>query len=153
VIQPDADVVLASVIAAVENDIAPEVSDEYAASLCRTVAQMLRSVRARVRLEQVALAEDNRELRQLLRSAAGRALPGSVRGDVDAAVEQEPPLEYPAVAALQADAFRLRHALARVIEAVPEEDDALRVASRDYLRHQLERERTWQQDAFTGPRR
>jgi hypothetical protein len=153
VIHPDTDVVLASIIAAVERDIAPEVSDEYAASLCRTVAQMLRSVRARVRLEEAALADDNRELRQLLRSAASRALPASVRTDVDAAVTREPPPQYPALTDLQADAFRLRHALSRVIEAVPEEDDAVRVAARHYLRHQLERERTWQQDAFTGPRR
>ena len=151
-IQPDADVVLSSVIVAVERDIAAAVTDDYAASLCRTVAQMLRSVRVRVRMEQEALADDNRELRTLL-GEADPDLPEPAHQVVAAAVQDEPPPRYPALADLQADAVRLRSALSALIEAVPDEGNPVRVSALDYLRHHLERERQWQQDAFTGPRR
>jgi hypothetical protein len=152
VIAPDADAILAAVIGAVEDEIAPAVTDEYAASLCRTAAQMLRSVRVRVRVEQAALAEDNAELRALL-AAIDLPLPVAVRDAVAAAVRQEPPAELPPLDALRGDALRLRSALAAVIDATPDDAAPVRWAARTYLEHQLERERAWQQDAFTGPRR
>lgn len=151
-IYPSVDDVLASVIDAVEREIAPSVGDDYAASLCRTVAQMLRSVRVRVREEIASLAEDNAELRALLASSADR-LPDDVRGVVLDAVNRAPEPRYPALADLQDDAVRLRSALVSVINAVPDAADPVREAVRGYLRRQLEREQVWQQDAFTGPRR
>lgn len=151
-IHPGVPQILASVIDAVERDIAPAVQDEYAASLCRTVAQLLRAVRVRVEAEPRALVEDNAELRRLLADWRDE-LPDHVRPQVAEAVAREPQPCYPALAELQEDALRLRAALVSVIEAVPQQDHPVRVAARCYLRHQLERERAWQQDAFTGPRR
>ncbi|GLZ15949.1 hypothetical protein Acsp04_61840 [Actinomadura sp. NBRC 104425] len=151
-IHPGVQQILASVIDAVEREIAPAVEDEYAASLCRTVAQMLRAVRVRVDAEPRALAEDNAELRGLL-AGWGDDLPRHVRHQVAEAVAREPEPRYPALPELQEDALRLRAALVSVIDAVPQEDHPVRVAARRYLRRQLEREQAWQQDAFTGPRR
>ncbi|MWA03226.1 hypothetical protein F8568_023175 [Actinomadura sp. LD22] len=154
-IHPGVDEILASVIDAVENDIAPAAGgDEYAASLCRTVAQMLRSVRVRVRDETASLAEDNAELRALLAGLPRRpGVPDEVLREVAAAVGRRPEPRYPALAELQEDAVRLRSALVSVIDALPDAADPVRVAARDYLGRQLVRERAWQRDAFTGPRR
>lgn len=148
-IEPGSDEILASVIAAVENEIAPEVSDEYAASLCRTVAQMLRHVRARQGQEMPALAADNAELRGLLVELQDDPrLQSAVAGLPDA-----PAPELPSPAKLKEEAFALRAALVAVIEQIPDEGDPVRERCRTYLGSQLRRQLPWQQDAYTGPRR
>ncbi|RZL85015.1 MAG: hypothetical protein EOP32_01355 [Rhodococcus sp. (in: high G+C Gram-positive bacteria)] len=153
-IYPTTDVVLTSIIDAVETDIAPHVHDDYAASLCKTVAQMLRSVRVRASEEVSALHAGNNELRSILTAALDRAdHPAEVHSAITAAVTCAPPPQHPELAELHRDAIRLRAALTAVIDATPDESHPSRQAAREYLRHQLEREQCWQQDAFTGPRR
>jgi hypothetical protein len=149
-IKPDSDEILASVIGAVEDEVAPLVaSDEYAASLCRTIAQMLRHVRVRTQREIPALAEDNAELRDLL----DRLTRDSGLGDVVGELPDPPAPRYPDRDELMGEAFALRAALVRVIEAVPDEHHPARAAGRAYLDAQLRRQLPWQQDAYTGPRR
>lgn len=148
-INPSVDDVLRSVIATIEDEIAPS-ADEYVASLCRTAAQMLRHVAVRQREEVPALAADVADLRQVLTEAAADVpeLDGAIR----AAVANQPAAAYPALADLRADAIRLRRVLAQVIEQAPEESP-IRISARAYIGRQLRRELPWQQDAYTGPRR
>jgi hypothetical protein len=143
-ISPGVDEALDCIVAAVEQQIAPHVVDEYAASLCRTVAQMLRSVKVRVAQEPAALVADNAELRAVLSAHAHRLFD---RADLDAAVSESAARQAPSLADLYRDADALR------IEAVPDAADPARVAARKYLAHALDRERPWMVDAFTGPRR
>ncbi|KOS58205.1 hypothetical protein [Rhodococcus rhodochrous] len=150
-IEPDDDAVLASVITAIEDEITPA-CDEYAASVCRTAAQMLRHVRARLRYEAPALLAGNAELRGYLSEVDKDTLPGGVRERVESAVAAQPVPVHPDVVALRRDARVLREALVAVIDSVPEQHPA-RVAGRRHLSAQLQREMSWQQDAYTGPRR
>ena len=60
---------------------------------------------------------------------------------------------YVAVTELQREALVLRQALVACIEVLPDRDAPARAAIRRYLTHQLERQRPWLVDAFTGPRR
>ncbi|NKQ57070.1 hypothetical protein HFP15_29790 [Amycolatopsis sp. K13G38] len=155
-IEPTADDVIGAVITTLERDIAPNVTaadDGYTASLCRTVGQMLRSVRSRLRHEEAALIEDNAELRNLLGTWSVQ-LPPDARREVDEilAGAGEVPTDV-AVTRLQDEAIRLRRGLVVLIEALPDPAHPARAAGRAYLSHQLERERLWQVDAFDGPRR
>jgi hypothetical protein len=141
VIGPTTDDVLGAVVDAVEREIAPACAeDPYAVSLCRTVSQMLRSVRIRVRAEPAALVADNAELRALLAGVPVQVAPAP-----------EPTL--PPLDALQEEARELRAALAAAIAAQPDEGHPVRKQAREYLARHLEREAEWQQDAYTGPRR
>ncbi|HWD05875.1 MAG TPA: hypothetical protein VG674_25850 [Amycolatopsis sp.] len=155
-IEPTAEDVIGAVISTLERDIAPNVTaddDGYTASLCRTVGQLLRSVRSRLRLEEAALAEDNAELRALLGEWAP-ALPSGARQQVEQSLD--PAADRSAdrtVTRLQEEAKRLRQALVVLIEAIPEREHPARAAGRAYLANQLLRERPWQVDAFDGPRR
>lgn len=150
-IEPDHDAVLASVIAAIENEIAPD-AGEYAASVCRTAAQMLRHVRARLHDEVPSLVAGNAELRDLLRRTDVVGLPDHVAAAIDAAVGAEPVAVHPDLGDLRADTCRLRGALVAAIESV-DEGHPLRAAARQHIAAQLRREFSWQQDAYTGPRR
>jgi hypothetical protein len=150
-IEPDHGVVLASVIAAIEDDIMPG-CEEYAASICRTAAQLLRHVRARLREEVPALVAGNAELRHLLDRIDTATLPDEVAAAVRAAVAAKPVPVHPDLADLRDDARRLRGALVAVIEVEPEDHPA-RAAGREHIAAQLRRELAWQQDAYTGPRR
>lgn len=150
-IEPDVDTVLAAVVGAIETEIAPQ-ADEYAASVCRTAAQMLQQVRARLREEEPALTAGNAELRALLLEIDPADLPHEVAATVDAAVQAVPRPSTPGLTELRADARRLRAALVRVVESAPEDHPA-RKAGRAHIAEQLRREVAWQQDAYTGPRR
>lgn len=154
-IQPDHDRILAAVIAGIERDVEPQ-ADEYAASVCRTAAQMLRHVRARLRDEPAALETGNAELRELLSSLVADAetigLATGVASTIASAVAAEPAPLRPDLADLRADALRLRAALASLIDALPADHPA-RHSARTWIARQLAREAAWQQDAFTGPRR
>ena len=150
-IDPGNDTVIAAVIAAIEDEIAPDCG-EHAASLCRTAAQMLRQVRTRLREEVPALVAGNTELRCLLRSVQTATLPAETAATVAAVLADEPVAVYPDVAQLRAEASKLRGALAAII-AIKPEDHPIRAAARGYIATQLRRELRWQQDAYTGPRR
>lgn len=153
-IEPTVPDVLAAVAATIERDIAPNVvadDDGYTASLCRTVVQMLRMARSRIEHEESALAEDNAELRELLATWAS-ALPAEPRRTVEAALREK--FAAPTtVGRLEDEAKSLRSALDTMLAALPDADHPARVAAREYLRRQLERQRPWLVDAFTGPRR
>ena len=84
---PDVDDELACLIDTIETVISPHVDDDYAASLCLTVAQVLRSVRARVAHEGQALHDDNTELRELLERLRAEVDAATV-GQIDAALAQ-----------------------------------------------------------------
>jgi hypothetical protein len=152
VIRPNADDVLASVIDTFDRYIAPEVRDEYAASLCLTVSQLLRSVRVRVAEEGQALHDDNEELRRLLVGLRDDMSP-PVRTQVDEVLGAPTPEAYVPVARLQADAVSLRGVLVACIDDLPDRVHPGRQAIRTYLAHQLERQQPWLVDAFTGRRR
>jgi hypothetical protein len=149
---PTIDEALDAIVTTVENEITPHVHDDLASSLCLTVAQMLRSVRARVVHEVETLHEDNDALRQLLMTW-GPDLPDPLRRTAAEAVADQPPPVHPTLASLQADAARLRAALVAAIDATPDAEHGLRQAARGYITQQLTHEKLWMQDAFTGPRR
>ena len=151
-IRPDVDDVLASVIDTFDRYIAPEVHDEYAASLCLTVSQLLRSVRVRVAVEGAALHEDNQELRQLLVSLHDE-VPPSLGAQIDQVVGASTAGDYVGVVRLQDDATALRAVLVACIDVIPDVEHPARRAIRTYLQHQLERQQPWLVDAFTGDRR
>ena len=149
-ITPGAQEILASVVAAVEREIAPVVAHyEYAASLCRTVAQMLRHVSVRVEQEVPALTADNAELRALLEAFADQDRLATVVG----ALPPAPVARFATRDDLVEEATALRHRLVAVIEATPDEQSPVRQACQGYLGNQLRRQLPWQQDAYTGPRR
>ena len=148
---PDVDDLLASILDTFERHIAPEVRDEYAASLSLTVAELLRSVRVRVALEGEALWTDNAELAALL-SELRPQVPGEVAEIIDAALAVTID-GYPSVPRLRAQAVPLRAALVACIEALPDPAHPGRVATRTYLSHQLQRQQPWLISAFVGPRR
>jgi hypothetical protein len=149
---PGVDEALDAIVETVENEIAPHVQDELAASLCRTVAQMLRSVRVRVEHEPAALLADNQTLRGLLTEWLDE-LPDESRTTAAAAIAKSPAPVYPSLADLKADATRLRSALVDGIQTVEDADHGFRMGVREYLTQQLGHEKAWMQDAFTGPRR
>jgi len=153
VIRPDVDDVLAVVIETIEREIAPTVDDEHAASLCRTVAQLLRSTRARVAHEGEALSEDNRQLRSVL-AGLRDAVPAPVAPRIDAVLADEA-AGYRPVTDLQREAVALRRALVEAMTSLASEtdDSAHQQAIRGYLHDELERQRPWLVDAYTGPRR
>jgi hypothetical protein len=149
-IRPTVDDVLRSVIAAIEDEIAPT-TDEYTASLCRTSAQMLRHVAARLREETPALVADAEDLRAVL-SGVAPAVP-ELEPAIREAVDSLPAPRYPSIDELQHYCLHLRGLLVEVIESSPDAQGAPRAAARAYLARQLQRELPWQQDAYTGPRR
>jgi hypothetical protein len=149
---PDTDDVIASIIDTFDRYIAPQVDDEYAASLCLTVSQLLRSVRVRVQQEGQALYADNAELRLLL-GTLRTEVPAPEVEVIDAACRPAEGAGYLSVRRLREDAIRLREALVACIEAIPDRDHPGRVAVRGYLQEQLQRQQPWLVDAFTGPRR
>lgn len=155
-IEPTVPEVLTAVIATMEQDIAPNVTaddDGYTASLCRTVIQLLRSVRSRIDHEEPALLEDNAELRALLTTWLP-TLPEGPRHAAERMLQAADEVEaVTTVARLGEESKCLRDALAILIAALPDASDPARVASREYLRHRLERQRPWMVDTFTGPRR
>jgi hypothetical protein len=150
VIKPGADEILSSIITTVEAEIAPLLEDdEYAASLCRSIAQLLRHVQVRVEAEVPTLTADNAELRALLESLAAEH--GSV--ELTGVLPAVPAARHAARDDLEQEAFALRAALVDVIEAHPDEESPVRDAYRGYLANQLRRQLPWQQNAYTGPRR
>jgi hypothetical protein len=145
---------LDAVVATFEEYVMPEVADEYVRSLGLTIGQMLRSVRERILHEPEALHADNADLRGVLGELLA-VLDSDTAGTVRRALEDSaiPDAVYPSLERLMDEADGLRGALVAVIEATPDPDHPARVAGRDYLRRQLERQEPWLVHAWTGPRR
>ena len=151
-IYPDTDDMLASIIDTFDRYIAPEVHDEYAASLCLTVSQLLRAVRARVANEHTALTEDNAELRSLLVDLRGNVAGGLVARIADVTENRRRDGDH-SIRGLQSEALDLRDVLVAVIAALPDVNSPARAMVRAYLEHHLRRQQPWLVDAYTGPRR
>lgn len=137
---PDPEVVLKSVIATIEREIEPATGSEHAAGLCRTAAQMLRQVVARLHAELPVLLEDAADLRTVfegLGATAGAA----------------PQARWPDIGAARAHVSALEHHLAELVAAEPDENAPARVAARAFVSRQLRRRVPWERDAYTGPRR
>jgi hypothetical protein len=149
---PGVDEVLGSVIATLEEMITPAVEDETAASACRTAAQLLRSVRARLVFERSALAADNADLRSVLAAALDQ-VPDESRHALEAALAIPPGSTRSLPAELSAEATALRGGLVTTIDSIPDGSHPVRAAARAYLGRSLDRQKPWLVDAFTGPRR
>ncbi|MBD0859827.1 hypothetical protein IA539_01160 [Gordonia sp. zg691] len=137
---PDPEILLSAVISAIEETIAPAVADEYAASTCRTAAQMLRQLGARLGDELPAVVHDAHSLRRLL-TGLGES------------VSRPPEPRWPDIDEARADLAALEAQLAELVLAEPNADAPARVAARVFLAEQLPRRLSWERDAYTGPRR
>lgn len=137
---PDPDVVLRSVIATIENEIEPATGDEHAASLCRTAAQMLRQVVARLDTELPVLLDDAADL-------------GTLLTELGLAVEEPPAARWPDITAARAHVAALEQRLADLIAAESDVNAPVRVAARAFVSRRLRRRLSWERDAYTGPRR
>ncbi|WP_216892267.1 hypothetical protein [Nocardia alni] len=137
---PDPHTLIAAVIGALEHEIEPAVADEYAASLCRTAAQMLRQLDVRLRDELPALVRESADLRDVLREL-GEQVPDS------------PAPRWPAIDEARADVTALEARLAELVAAELDENSPVRVAARAFVTRQLRGRLSWERDAYTGPRR
>ncbi|WP_280420239.1 hypothetical protein [Nocardia carnea] len=137
---PDPDVVLRSVIATIEDEIEPATRGEHAASLCRTAAQMLRQVVARLDTELPVLLDDAADL-------------STVLTELGLPVEQPPTARWPDIAAARAHLAGLEQRLADVVATERAENAPARVAARAFVSRRLRRRLPWERDAYTGPRR
>jgi hypothetical protein len=169
--RPRADEMVQSVIWTLDNYIVPDLTDPLAKSMARAMGNVLRIVAARILLEGPSLDEDNRELRQALRSAqallertaSAREEPtlSDPARQIETALAKpnRAPEDYRTVASLIEEATGLRWALVRAIEALDEnkavltgpEHERVRGEIHTYLRHQLEREATYTREALSGP--
>jgi hypothetical protein len=137
---PDPGIVLQSVIATIEQEIEPATGNEHAASLCRTAAQMLRQVAARLDAELPVLLDDAADLGHLLT-------------ELGLQVEDPPAARWPDITAARAHVDTLEQRLAELVAAEPDANAPPRVAAREFVSRRLHRRLPWERDAFTGPRR
>jgi len=135
-LRPTLDDVLVNVIDSFDTIIQPDVTDDYASSIALTVSNLLRHVRARAEHEPAALWDDNNDLRALLREL-----------DVAAPTERAADA-YPSLAVLIDEAVELRTALDTYVVQHPGDERV-----RAYLARQLERQRPWMIEAWSGARR
>jgi hypothetical protein len=152
--------VLASVLATLEDEITPAVTDDYAASLCKTSAALLRHCISRVELEGAFLDGNNRTLREILIELAAvfgdhpasqtvhAALSGNGGHDGDGRPRNVDAAE------LLHEADRLHDALAAGLEALAETDSAAAAAIhskiRGYLAQHLAAQAPWLVEPFVG---
>jgi hypothetical protein len=148
--------VLGSVVWSLQNEIAPMVTDEYAASICKTAGALLRSCIVRVAQEGQFLVEDNRHLRAVVAQAADALNdPGIGAAPPQAAAWPERHMAYVDLAALTAEAGHLSAALSvammklRAAERTPKVA-AAHSAVDDYLSGHLAKQAAWLLDPFIG---
>jgi hypothetical protein len=172
--RPTAAEVLRAAIWSYDTYIQPEVREPFARSLSLTVGNLLRHVLARLEHEGQLLFEDNRELTGVLlgvREFVERLDPAGttpelsvLSGAIDDALHKEfwRADDYPALHLVVERACSLRAVLDDAIRALQAARDtlgarddyrALRERIRSYLRHQLERQATWDTEALVGERR
>lgn len=168
--RPRIDEVLQSIIWTYDEHILPAVEGELPKSLALTVSNLLRHVALRLEHEEPALVEDNAELRALMGAIANyiAGLPeapaalAALLGDVRQAAKPCPMEGYSGLPSLTDVAQGLRKVLDEALTALQAQRgtlgadpayQALRQAIRDYLNHQLARQSTWIQAAFTLDRR
>ncbi len=147
-----------------DNRVAPEATEAWAASSLRSVRGLLQHLSVRVEREGPLLTEDNADMRALLSEAAARLADGGeawrkLAPDARAALVREwrDPAAYPTIASLDEENEALSSLLERLIHALHADglDDPRRSetheAVRAYLARQSERERPLYAPAFTGP--
>jgi hypothetical protein len=147
-----------SVLHAIETQVAPHVTDKWAASTLRSAALLLRHVADRGERAALMLAEDIADARRTLTGV--RALwPAAAAQDVLVAVDRVLALPSPPatdVAGLDALSEACQTVLDRLLRVCRDEpatdpDGALQQHLRDYLRRRLQREHTLYLPLFTGP--
>ena len=140
------DEVLGSVLWSLENEIAPTVTDQYAVSVCKTSAALLRSCIVRVEHEGAFLSAQLREVQAIL-AEAHDVLGKSALHSRDVETTRSLP-------ALTAELNRHNAELATVLDELRETADprvsALREAIRRYLAAQLAGQRPWMVEPFAG---
>lgn len=139
-IAPDPHTLIAAVIGALENDIEPAIDDDYAGSLCRTAAQMLRQLDVRLREELPVLVREAADLRAVL-------------VELGHEVGEPPTPRWPDIDSARADVAALERQLAEAVAADLEGESAVRAAARGYVERHLRGRLSWERDAYTGPRR
>jgi hypothetical protein len=137
---PDPHTLIAAVVGALEHDIEPAVGDDYAASLCRTAAQMLRQLDVRLCEEPPVLVREAADLRAVL-------------VELGHEVGEPPTPRWPDIDSARADVAGLERQLAEAVAADLDEDSPVRAAARGYVERHLRGRLSWERDAYTGPRR
>lgn len=137
---PDPRIVLTAVIDALEQTIEPSVTDEYAASMSRTAAQMLRQLRARLEHELPEIVREIADLHAVL-TELGQDAP------------EPQPARWPDITDARADLTRMEAQLAELVAAETDPDAEARIAAREFVGRQLRGRLPWERDAYNGPRR
>lgn len=148
--------VLNSVLWSLQNEIAPAVTDEYAASICKTAAALLRSCLVRLESEGPFLVEDIANARAVLAQGAAALyddkLCASLSDDTEA-------VAYVSAASLGTESDTLTGALTEMMQALrvaaesaPEDAQiaAARAAADAYLGERLTRQAPWLLEPFSG---
>jgi len=155
--RPTSRELIEGVVAAIERDVAPGVSDRWAASALRSAVQLLNHLAVRVEKEAALLIEDNADARRVLSSISvqigSSAAAAALRPLIEEALKTPEPPPY--------DPPRLdeaNEALQGVIERVLRDEalaanaqtEAIRIELHRYLRRRLEREHLLYFPVFTG---
>jgi len=155
-VRPSARELIEGVAAALERDVAPQLSDRWAASALRSAVQLLNHLAVRVEVEARVLLEDNDDARRVLESVCARLgsspADAALRAMIETALGAPEPPRHDAVLLDEAN-----EALQRVIEHVlrrrtlaEDPQGMIHMDLRAYLRRRLERERPLYFPAFTG---
>ena len=172
--RPRADEVLQSAIWSYDTYVLPEVQEPFAKSIALTVGNLLRHVSARIEDEGQAIFDDIVELRECLEATrlfVQQLPPGSDAGelsDLPSLIEGALGTtyvasgQYPSLRLVTEEALALRATLDACIRSLQRSRPSLgdMPAYRDLrrrirlcVRHELERQRTWDTDALIGERR
>lgn len=146
------------IVASLEADVGPHVSDRWAASALRSAVQLLNHLAVRVEVEAGVLVADNADARRVLAGLRPRLAEAGVAPEAIAAVDAalataEPPTHDVAVLDDANEAFQA--AIERVLrDRAPLQASAagraVHAELRDYLGRRIARERPLYFPAFTG---
>lgn len=166
---PTIDQVIDSVITSLHEHVHPNVTDPYAKSVLLTIDNLLRHVALRAAHESELLAEDNRDLAEVLERmvsllagvADGGQTLAAERGRVRSALEA-PAAGFPSPESLSLRAIELRTRLDELLAALIEARDRIgdhpdhvraRSLAREYLARMLTRNAALIDPAFVSDRR
>jgi hypothetical protein len=155
--RPTTPELIMAVVASLELKIAPHVQDKWAASALRSAAQLLKHVALRTESEARVLGEDNRDVREVLRTALPRLAAhdelSALREVVESALAGPLP-DAADTAALDVRNEAYQAAVEKLLGSAPVralDGAAVHRSLRDYLRRRLEREHALYFPVFTGP--
>ena len=149
---------IASIVTALEQQVAPTVQDKWAASVLRSTTQLLNHIALRFEHQGAVLIADNEDVRQVLEAIAPRLADSAEGAQLHAVIEKV--LQLPEVAAYDTDALDARNEayqeaveeLLRRRERLIELTGDLGVvqALRAYLKRRLDREHPLYFPVFSG---